>query len=366
MYRTAAWLAVLFVLCSSAGFADYAPANGDCTVGTFEAVWHDASRNRDVPVKIYYPTGEHAPKVSPVIVFSHGLGGSRESYSYLGNAWAAHGYISVHPQHHGSDSDLITEAKRPLRIVRALKKALSDPANLVDRPKDVAFVIDRLTALNGDATFVLHGRLDLAHLAVAGHSFGAYTVMATVGQAVGPAANARYFGPDRRVVAAIAMSSQPAAPDNLAHAYDKITVPVFHMTGTKDEAPGGRGSTDDGSIGHTSPAGRRVAFDHTTNAVAYLLTFEGGDHMVFSGREPGAESGNERSMRRLMGSGSNSELTPAKRDAMHRIVIDGSLAFWDATLRGNSDARHWLEGGGFARELGDLGKFEQKHPAGTK
>jgi hypothetical protein len=71
-------------------------------------------------------------------------------------------------------------------------------------------------------------------------------------------------------------------------------------------------------------------------------------------------------MRKLIGSSSNSELTPAVRTAMHRIVVDGSLAFWDATLRGNAGALHWLEAGGFTHELGDLGKFEQKHPSTTK
>jgi dienelactone hydrolase len=344
--------------------ASYAPHAGECEVGTWEAIWHDAARNRDIPVKIYYPTGPHAPQVSPVIVFSHGLGGSREAYSYLGEAWAAHGYISVHPQHHGSDADILTASKRPLKIAAALKHAAADPANLVNRPQDISFVIDRLTALAGDPAFPLHGRLDLKHLAVAGHSFGAYTVMAVVGQAVGPAANPRYFGPDPRVVAAIAMSSQPAAVDNLAHAYDKITVPIFHLTGTHDESLGGHGaSADDGGMGHTSAAGRRVAYDHTTHAPAYLLIFQGGDHMVFSGREPGAEAGGESRLRKLIGSSTNANLTPANRDAMHRLVVDGSLAFWEATLRGNAEARAWLEQGGFAREVGALGTFEEKNLA---
>src|SRR5581483_2551842 len=44
--------------------------------------WHDDKRNCDVPVKVYFPTGEAKPL--PVIVFSHGLGGTREGYEYLG------------------------------------------------------------------------------------------------------------------------------------------------------------------------------------------------------------------------------------------------------------------------------------------
>src|ERR1700744_4715141 len=66
--------------------------------------WFDARRQRAVPVKIYYPRTGAGP--FPVIIFSHGLGGSREGYEYLGQYWAAHGYVSVHVQHPGSDDGL--------------------------------------------------------------------------------------------------------------------------------------------------------------------------------------------------------------------------------------------------------------------
>src|SRR3977135_1666353 len=61
---------------------------------------HDAARNRDIPVRIYLPaTGE--PK--PVVLFSHGLGGSRSASKFLGEHWAARGYVAVFVQHPGSD-----------------------------------------------------------------------------------------------------------------------------------------------------------------------------------------------------------------------------------------------------------------------
>ena len=63
--------------------------------------WTDAARGRTVPAKIYYPTDAAGP--FPVIVFSHGLGGTREAYEYLARQWAANGYVSVHLQHPGSD-----------------------------------------------------------------------------------------------------------------------------------------------------------------------------------------------------------------------------------------------------------------------
>src|SRR5450432_1692671 len=52
--------------------------------------WNDPSRNREVPVKIYFPTEGNGP--FPVVIFSHGLGGTREGYEYLARQWAANGY----------------------------------------------------------------------------------------------------------------------------------------------------------------------------------------------------------------------------------------------------------------------------------
>src|ERR1700685_27170 len=78
----------------------YNPDANKLDITTFETTWHDADRNRDVPVKIYYPTTAPAAAGKlPIIIFSHGLGGSREGYSYLGKYWASHGYISVHLTH---------------------------------------------------------------------------------------------------------------------------------------------------------------------------------------------------------------------------------------------------------------------------
>ena len=74
---------------------------GPHEVAVLLAAWQDSRRQRQVPVKIYYPADGAGP--FPVIIFSHGLGGSREGYQYLGRHWASHGYVSVHLQHIGSD-----------------------------------------------------------------------------------------------------------------------------------------------------------------------------------------------------------------------------------------------------------------------
>ncbi len=315
----------------------YSAAPGPFAVGTLEQVWHDDARNRDIPVRIYFPrdTGDKTSPAFPVIIFSHGLGGSREGYAYLGEHWASCGYISVHLQHRGSDKDVL----RRLRPLKALREAAANPANAINRPLDVTFAIDRLTALNGDDAFPLHGKLDLARLGVAGHSFGAFTTMA-IADAHLPVLGTEKSYADPRVKAAIAMST-PTTQDT-DEAFDDIHIPVFHMTGTKDESPGRKRNDEaDPVIGNTSAAERLRPFRHTRHAPAYLLVFEGGDHMVFSGRLTGTR--------------------PEDSEFQARILA-GSTAFWDAWLKEEKPARDWLEAGGFTEALGRLGTFELNAP----
>jgi hypothetical protein len=52
---------------------------------------------------------------------------------------------------------------------------------------------------------------------------------------------------------------------------------------------------------------------------------------------------------------------PDARDLRFQDFIQRStLAFWDAELKGDDKARHWLHDGDFAALLGKDGVFEQK------
>lgn len=76
------------------------PSKGTNKVETLDMTVFDRDRNRDIPIRIYLPASNAA---QPLRLFSHGLGGSRKSYSYLGSHWAANGYLAVLLQHPGSD-----------------------------------------------------------------------------------------------------------------------------------------------------------------------------------------------------------------------------------------------------------------------
>ncbi len=298
---------------------------GRCEVDSRTFDWHDEVRQRAVPVRIYAPRSTDGR--CPLLVFSHGLGGTRHSYEYLGRHWASHGYVVVHVQHLGSDDAAWRGQANPMASMR---RAMADPRNLVNRPQDVSFAIDQMARLNRTES-PYRGRLDLDRIGVAGHSFGAYTTMAIAGQVFTVATREISFA-DARVKAAIPMSTPMATRQGKEQAaFAKIRVPCFHMTGTEDHSP----------IGETDAAQRRVPYDHIDTTDQYLLTFAGGDHMVFSGR-PRTPGGGE-------------------SDAFFQsLVRAGSLAFWQAYLCGDADARRWLAEGGFKALLGQGGTLEMK------
>ena len=306
-------------LLPAAGLDDYAePGRFKVEVQRFD--WHDGKRDRDVPATVYLPQRRTNDGSAPVIIFSHGLGGTRDGYEYLGRHWASHGFVTVHLQHPGSDDGVWKGTARPMEAMRA---ATTNPQNITHRPRDVSFAIDELTRLEkADAAW--RGRVDLSRLGVAGHSFGAYTTLAVAGQG-GTLLSAR----DERVKAAIPISA-PATKGARPSIYDAITIPLLHLTGTKDDSP----------IGHTSPSDRRIPFDRIQNAPEFLITFEGADHLVFGGRR--TQSGDVPTL---------------------QMVKASTTAFWEMTLRDDAKARAWLnETNGFKAALGTLGTFEQKTP----
>src|SRR5258705_6300260 len=56
----------------------------------------DSSRSREIPVHVAYPEGAGP---FPVIVFSHGAGGSGLTYKALAHFWATHGFVVLAPTH---------------------------------------------------------------------------------------------------------------------------------------------------------------------------------------------------------------------------------------------------------------------------
>ena len=71
----------------------------------------------------------------------------------------------------------------------------------------------------------------------------------------------------------VALSAPSKGKEADCASYRSFEVPCLHMTGTEDSSP----------IGDTTPSQRRIPFDCINGPDQYLVTFAGGDHMVFSG-----------------------------------------------------------------------------------
>jgi len=325
----------------------YKDAAGPHEVETYLDDWHDAERDRDVPVRVYLPVDADGPR--PVVLVSHGLGGSREALAYLGEHWASHGYICIHMQHLGSD-DAVWRDVPVRRRMRAMRRAAMQPDNAINRAVDTTFVLDQLEAAKEDEGGRLFGRLDLEHIALAGHSFGAWTCLAGADQTfVDWRGRGTTFGDDR-IDCIIPLSSPvPRNEDTYERSFASVGIPALHMTGTLDESP----------ITDTGADARRVPYDYTPGqddggTPQYLINFVGGDHMVFAG-----PSDNNNRVMQIMREreGVDTDQDPV----IQSFITQSSTAFLDAFLRGDEDARDWLDNeDGFASELGDAGEYEHK------
>ena len=135
----------------------FQPSHVDLTI-------HDAARNRDLPVRVYLPANS-TPE--PVILFSHGLGGSREGSVFLGEHWAARGYVAVFLQHPGSDDSVWKDAPGRKRMLAMRLAASLDNFRL--RVQDVPAVLNQLEIWNADQSGPFACRLDLKKVGMSGH-----------------------------------------------------------------------------------------------------------------------------------------------------------------------------------------------------
>jgi predicted dienelactone hydrolase len=133
--------------------------------------WLDKSRQRLVPGDLYLPQTSSSKPI-PVIVISHGVAEDRTTYAYLAEHLASHGFAVVTLEHIGGD------ANRFRQYFSGLAPA-PNATELLERPRDVSFVLDELQRrATADPTLQ---KLNLRQVGLAGHSLGGYTVLALAG-----------------------------------------------------------------------------------------------------------------------------------------------------------------------------------------
>jgi predicted dienelactone hydrolase len=223
--------------------------------------------DRTIPVHVWYPSevaeGEH-PKYQaifvdevawedvppappawktgmPVLVHSHGHKGFAGNSARMMCHFASHGWLAVAPEHVGNTLG-DTPDVRPLALY-------------FRRPLDVRAALDLVAAPpSGDP---LDGKVDMARVAMSGHSFGTYTAWVVAGAAFDPAGiQAQCDAGEVADCTAPQLDvfttdlSEPRAKVVLPMAggasaffgetgYDSAKVPVLLMTGSLDDVGAG-------------------------------------------------------------------------------------------------------------------------------
>jgi predicted dienelactone hydrolase len=187
--------------------------------------------------------------------------------------------------------------------------------NFILRAADIPAVLDQLTLWHADEAHALRGRLDLTRVGMSGHSFGAVTTQAVSGQAFPIGLSLT----DPRIKAAVMMSPSVPAAGSAERAFGGVTLPWLLMTGTKDVARIG-GITLGGEL-----VSRLGVYPALPLGDKYELVLKDAEHGAFGERA-------------LPGEGRQ------QNPNHHRSILALSTAFWDAFLKGDAEAKAWLNG----------------------
>ncbi|RYP69231.1 hypothetical protein DL771_006199 [Monosporascus sp. 5C6A] len=177
-----------------------------------------------------------------VVLLSHGLGSSNwlsslDGYAPLAEFWAAHGFVVIQPTHLDSAFlDVAGDAPAGQELFWQ------------SRARDLSRVLDELDAVEA-AVPGLGGRLDRARVAVAGHSFGAWTASMLLGaRNVDPRTNETLDAAEARVRAGVVLAGTGAGGADLSETgrrvipfygpdFSTMSTPALVVYGDEDASP---------------------------------------------------------------------------------------------------------------------------------
>lgn len=313
----------------------YSGQAGESPVGIIpEGLLRDEARGKDILLTIEYPTRSAG---NPLIVFSHAYASSNRDYVGLSSHWASQGYVVIKPAH--------ADAARTLRAVDD-RWQTQTAADWRERARDLTFVLDSLDRL--EQTYPeLQGKIDRTKIAVAGHSYGAFTASLVAGVRAFPGGTS-YADP--RVKALVAMSPQgPAEARGLTReSWAQLRVPALFMVGSEDI----------GAAESETPAWRREAYELAPAGDKWLVVIGGATHGTFTGRTTASMPVAPRDDQPMLGDPSLNPVTQQRvdpnrpgRESVGALRERGtfanikalSLAFFDAYLRNDAEGRTALE-----------------------
>jgi predicted dienelactone hydrolase len=246
----------------------------------------DYRRNRSIPLDLYWSRKTRGP----LVVISHGFGADRRFLGYLAYHLASYGLTVVALEHPASNVAWLTGSTLDYEGGKKMGNIL--PASeFIDRPKDVSFVLDRLSRLNRFSS-TLRDKFNTNEVTIIGHSLGGYTALALAGAQLS-LKHLRQFCDDPSPVmfspADLLQCNAADLPDRLEKLKDpriaqaivlnpvigrlfdekslaQVTIPTLMMAGTDDSI---------------TPAVSQqfLPFTQLHGSTKYLLTAIGGTHL---------------------------------------------------------------------------------------
>jgi predicted dienelactone hydrolase len=289
---------MLHVLASLLFVQDYAILSGPYTPLSAHVSLNRQS-DRALELRVTYP--QQAGKF-PLIVFSHGLRGSMDSYDPLIKTWVSHGYVCIQPNH----ADSFQYFKGNPRA--AFQVSASTFTNWSQRPQEMSMVLDSLVEIEKQVPG-LADRIDTSRIGMGGHSYGAHTSSLLAGAR--PRTGQSFK--EKRAAAILLISPQGEDNGFSADAWSDMTGPVLEITGSEDV-----------SIMPTTPQLRRMPFDRSPAGNKFLLWIEGAHHGM---------------------GGISGRWFPTAGDAdpiQLKTVETTTLMYWDAYLKGDTKGKQFL------------------------
>ncbi|MEM7050788.1 MAG: hypothetical protein AAF604_14065 [Acidobacteriota bacterium] len=327
-----------------------------------------------IPVRVTYPSKAATGKL-PVILFSHGAGGSKENEKPIVTAWAAAGYVVIEPDH--DDRDQLRRAalegspgaegatepgprrrggrggavaspragsrsgalgagqSRPRsrrggsrggELRQRMRQMLQDPETWRRRVADLQDILDHLDRVEAQIP-ALAGRLDRERIGVGGHSFGAFTSQLMAG--------ARSFALDGSVAdprprAFVLLSPQGRGQQGLADSsWDDCRRPMLAVSGSEDGGFTGQSGEDKLDPYRFGPPEDKLG-----------LMIDGAAHASFTGRLT-QDSAAQRRQR---------DVDDERR--LFEWIVSATVAFWDAYLKEEPKAQRYLASDALAEASG--------------
>jgi dienelactone hydrolase len=287
-----------------------------------DVVLNDPSRDREIPVRVTYPQGTGA---FPVIVFSHGAGGSARTFDALARFWATRGFAVLVVGH----ADAAAPGA-PAEARESAAEASPDPKVWEARVRDVSFVVAATGAIEARVAGL---KLDESRIGVGGQSLGAFTAMLLAGTTVDVSKKekAKSFA-DPLPKAFLLLSPPGKGQQGLTDkSWAAVERPLMVVTGSRD--PG---------VKNQDASWRLDAYQLSAPGDKFAVFLEGATHLTLTGlsAEPGAAPTKT----------GKKAATADAEVAIFQDVKAATLAFWEAYLKGDAGARAFLAGDGLARE----------------